>query len=358
MTSPKVSIIATFYNLEEYAKRCIDSLTSQTLQEIEIICINDGSKDNTLKVLQELANNDNRIKIIDKKNEGVSIARNIGINVASGEYIMFVDGDDFLDIDTSERAYNKAVELNVDIVIFQKKYIKKNKSINCEYFQNSPFYSELIDTPYQFFDKIPQTFKSVHAMYCWDKLYKTSFIKKSKALFPIDINCAEDNIFIIQLYVNNPKIVIMNNYFYNYLATRPLSLTKMDRLTYVDIHINVYLQIQKYLKKNLQINSNNYISELHLYIYNYYLNVLLDEWNNIYFTKNRKEYLKKLKVFVNSSMTINNHYPYMNGYKRAKNLFLLDNYHIYEMYWFVFRPILKYCLVHPYRFLRNIIQHI
>ena len=124
MDKTKISIIATFYNLEDYAKRCVDSLTSQTLQDIEIICINDGSKDNTIGILQELAQSDNRIKIIDKKNEGVSIARNTGINAASGEYIMFVDGDDYLEPNACEVLYQKAIETDVDIIVFQTNYIK------------------------------------------------------------------------------------------------------------------------------------------------------------------------------------------------------------------------------------------
>lgn len=358
MTTPKISVIATFYNLEDYAKRCVDSISSQTFQDIEIICINDGSKDNTIGILQELAKSDNRIKIIDKKNEGVSVARNTGIKAASGEYIMFVDGDDFLEIDACEKLYHKAVESDVDLVIFQKKYIRKNKSINCNYFKRSPFYNELKDTPYQFFDKIPQTFKSVHAMYCWDKLYKKSFIDKSKAFFPEDTNCAEDNLFIIQLLLNNPKIIIIDNYFYNYLATRPQSLTKMDRLHYIHIHIHIHMYIQQYFKKFFnKIQNNKNLLELQVYIFNYYLNVLLDEWNNLYFSDDKKEYIAELKNFINDYSQTDSNYIKMGGYKRAQKLLLLDKYHLYNIYWFLLRPVVKYCLVYPYRFLRKLIQN-
>lgn len=355
MTTPKISVIATFYNLEDYAKRCVDSISSQTFQDIEIICVNDGSKDNTIKILQELAQSDNRIKIIDKTNEGVSIARNTGINAASGKYIMFVDGDDFLEFDACEKLYNIAIESDVDFVIFQKKYIRKNKSINCNYFKRSPFYNELKDTPYQFFDKIPQTFKSVHAMYCWDKLYKKSFIDKSKALFPEDTNCAEDNLFIIQLLLNNPKIIIIDNYFYNYLAARPQSLTKMDRLHYIHIHIHIH--IQQYFKKFFnKIQNNKNLLELQVYIFNYYLNVLLDEWNNLYFSDDKKEYIAELKNFLNDYSQTDSNYIKMDGYKRAQKLLLLDKYHLYGIYWFLLRPVGKYCLVGPYRLIKKLFK--
>ena len=95
---PKVSIIVPVYNVEEYLVKCLDSLVNQTLKEIEIICINDGSTDNSLEILNTYAQKDSRITIIDKKNEGVSAARNTGLNISKGEYIMFVDSDDYLEL--------------------------------------------------------------------------------------------------------------------------------------------------------------------------------------------------------------------------------------------------------------------
>ena len=87
----QVSIIVPVYNVEKYLSKCLESLINQTLKDIEIICVNDGSTDNSLSILKEYANKDSRIKIIDKQNEGVSVARNTGIEVATGEYLMFVD---------------------------------------------------------------------------------------------------------------------------------------------------------------------------------------------------------------------------------------------------------------------------
>lgn len=95
---PKVSIIVPVYNVEKYLAKCLDSLVNQTLKDIEIICINDGSTDNSLEILNTYAQKDSRITIIDKKNEGVSAARNTGLNISKGEYIMFVDSDDYLEL--------------------------------------------------------------------------------------------------------------------------------------------------------------------------------------------------------------------------------------------------------------------
>lgn len=114
---PAVSVIVPVYNTEKYLPKCLDSLTGQTLSDIEIICINDCSPDNSLAVLQEYAKKDNRIKIIDfKENKGAAVARNTGIDAATGEYIGFVDSDDFVDIDFYEKLYTKAIETDADVV--------------------------------------------------------------------------------------------------------------------------------------------------------------------------------------------------------------------------------------------------
>ena len=94
----KVSIIVPVYNIEKYLAKCLDSLINQTLEDIEIICVNDGSTDNSAEILNEYAQKDCRIKIINQDNAGLSAARNTGINAANGEYIGYVDSDDWIDL--------------------------------------------------------------------------------------------------------------------------------------------------------------------------------------------------------------------------------------------------------------------
>ena len=113
---PKVSVIIPVYNVEEYLRECLDSIINQTLKDLEIICINDGSTDNSLEILKEYASKDNRIKIIDKKNEGVAQARNKGIKSAKGGFVCFVDPDDiYPSNDILESLYTGAIEHNVNI---------------------------------------------------------------------------------------------------------------------------------------------------------------------------------------------------------------------------------------------------
>ena len=97
--NPKVSIIVPVYNAEKYLERCLDSLVNQTLKDIEIICINDGSTDKSLKILNKYAGEYNNILIIEQENKGQSAARNVGIDTAGGEFIAFIDADDWVDLD-------------------------------------------------------------------------------------------------------------------------------------------------------------------------------------------------------------------------------------------------------------------
>ena len=114
----RVSIIMPVYNVEKYLRQCLDSLFSQTLKSIEIIAVNDGSTDNSLQILEEYQRNNPQIMTIyTTENKGVSHARNYGMAKASGEYILFVDSDDFIEPDMCEKLYNKAVTDNNDIVI-------------------------------------------------------------------------------------------------------------------------------------------------------------------------------------------------------------------------------------------------
>jgi len=128
----KISVIIPIYNVEGYLEECLNSVISQTLKEIEIICVNDGSTDNSLNIIQKYANEDSRIVIVDQKNQGVSRARNNAIRIATGEFVCFIDPDDFYPTnDVLEALYNGAVQNNVKVCggEFQE-FNEKNKTIN------------------------------------------------------------------------------------------------------------------------------------------------------------------------------------------------------------------------------------
>ena len=103
--NPKISVIIPVYNVEDYLEECLDSIINQTFKDLEIICINDGSQDNSLNILEEYAEKDNRIKIITTKNQGLSAARNRGLENITGDYVYFIDSDDYLELTAFEELY-------------------------------------------------------------------------------------------------------------------------------------------------------------------------------------------------------------------------------------------------------------
>ena len=116
MQFPKVSVIVPVYNVEAYLRQCLESLINQTLQEIEFICINDGSNDSSLEILYEFKKKDKRIRVVDKKNTGYGDTVNIGINMAAGEYIGILESDDFATLNMYKILYEKAIEYDADLV--------------------------------------------------------------------------------------------------------------------------------------------------------------------------------------------------------------------------------------------------
>ena len=115
MNKPLISVVVPVYNVEQYLKKCLDSIIKQKYNNLEIIIVNDGSTDNSQKICQEYVKKDKRIKLITQKNQGLSAARNTGIDNAHGKYISFVDSDDYLDLEFINELYNTIIENKSDI---------------------------------------------------------------------------------------------------------------------------------------------------------------------------------------------------------------------------------------------------
>ena len=199
-SNPKVSVIVPVYNVEPYLRRCLDSLVNQTLKDIEIICINDCSSDNSLAILKEYAERDERINIIDfKENQGVSVARNAGIEIAKGEYIGLVDSDDYVDLDFYEKLHEKAKETDADMVkaSLKKKTVDRIKEYSyLASIKKSKYYNEL---------------------YHWCYIYRLNFLKKNQINYPKGIRFSEDAVFLVKSLFYSNKIEIVDNVFYHYI---------------------------------------------------------------------------------------------------------------------------------------------
>ena len=183
MSSPKISVVIPVYNVEQYLAQCLDSIVNQTLKDIEIICINDGSADNSLNILNEYSNKDSRIKVCSfETSNGPLTARKTGVECAEGEYIMFVDSDDYLALDASELAYNKAVEMDVDMLQFST-LVHNCANIDKKKVKNL---NEKRLVPYDTLLKDEEVFKAAvidnkYSFTLWNKIYRTSLCKKAFA---------------------------------------------------------------------------------------------------------------------------------------------------------------------------------
>ncbi|WP_461462323.1 glycosyltransferase [Methanobrevibacter sp.] len=176
----KVSVIIPVYNVEDYLQRCLDSIIYQTLEDIEIICINDESTDSSLEILKEYAKRDNRIIIKSQENQGLSGARNHGIRIASGEYYYFIDSDDWIELDALEKLYYHAVSNDSEIVFFNSiEHLKKNKTRNRIYLPvDEENYSNFV-FDYNYNKRLVMNNKFV----VWTKFFKASLIKDNDLIF-------------------------------------------------------------------------------------------------------------------------------------------------------------------------------
>ena len=260
----KVSIIIPLYNAESTIEKCINSILKQSYKDIEIIIINDGSSDKSLDVVKKISKKDKRLVVIDKENEGVAKTRNLGIKKATGNYIMFVDNDDYIEKNYIEQFIN-SVEDN-DIVIGGYKRIDENgKELLRFELKNTVWSKYMIITP-------------------WSKLYKKEFIIKNKIEF-LDYKIGEDVYFNLTAYSKTNRIKIINTtdyiWFYN---SKSVSNTIHKGLNKsVD---NVYL-----LNKILSKIDNKNDKYLYYYIERYIVWYLLYSGKN----SNKKEFVEEFK---------------------------------------------------------------
>ena len=244
---PKISVIIPVYGVEKYIRQCLESVINQTYKNLEIIVVNDGTKDNSMKIVEEYLS-DERIKIINKENGGLSSARNRGMEEATGEYIYFLDSDDWIELNTIEILVENSK--GVDIVganfFYYDEVIKKRK-IEKDILKNIPITKgEYLLT------------KNIEIM-VWNKLCKTSFLKEKKINF-IEGIIHEDEEFTFRCYMNSPKVKYIEEYTYNYRVNREDSImTNSKKNEKLEFSIQSLEMIVESLKESLKEEFNLFI---------------------------------------------------------------------------------------------------
>lgn len=294
-----VSVIVPAYNAEAYIRKCLDSLLNQTKKEIEIIAVNDGSKDKTLDILNEYKSNyPEIITVISQENQGLSTTRNNGIKVARGKYIAFVDSDDYVKEDMLEVMFNKALQGDYDVVacgvdaVYPDKVMPISIGIDFDSKKLTPAESKEI-------------FLNMYVIVC-NKIFKKELFSDEQLLFEPGI-WFEDVLFFSKLVPNLKSIACVENYFYEYLQrTDSITYTYSDKL--LDIHL-VLNKILEYYKKNGFYEE--YKAELEYMYVRYMFATFIKRLSK---AKNRKKFKEGVRF---AQETVRNTFP---DYK--KNIYL------------------------------------
>lgn len=244
---PKVSVIMPVYNSEKYLKIALDSLCSQTLKDIEIICVDDGSKDNSYSILREYADKDKRFIVLRQENKFAGVARNQGINIATGKYLSFLDSDDYFKPDMLKKAYDCAEKEKADVVIFGGETF----SDSLDNLQKTPsllrvdFLPDTTSNGYDNREKLDKLM-NITTPVPWNKLFRKEFINKNKLLFQA-CKRANDVYFVEMALVLSDKIGIVREDLICYRVQNHQSLQGMNNET-PKIFAQSFLSVQEQLK--------------------------------------------------------------------------------------------------------------
>lgn len=274
---PKVSIIVPVYNAERYIDKCITSILNSTLKEIEVILINDGSKDNSEKIIDEYAQKDLRVKTIHQENRGPAAARNSGIKAARGKYIGFVDSDDTIESTMFYKLYNLAIKNNTQVAMcgYNEININDNKSVkvttrldNRRKYINKEIKESIIKT----FTKDPNYgFFSL-----WNKIYLREWLLNTGMLMDEKRFHGEDWLFNINVFLNLDSFICTDEVLYNYIRVNNESLMVKYRENQFDLFLDGRLKVLSLIPNDLIDFDNfnrNFVMEFSAYILNTYKNI-------------------------------------------------------------------------------------
>ena len=287
-----VSVIIPIYNCENNLDRCINSVLNQTYKNIELILVNDGSIDSSGDICDFYSKKDKRIKVIHQKNQGVSIARNNGVNIAKGYYIQFVDADDYIDKNDMIEKLTMAMEEGVDLVICGYKWVNEKKHSN-KVIKKIP--AEATYDERDFLLNFGELYNDVIISSPWNKLYLRKIIQKHNILFPENINIGEDLLFNLQYMYYCNKVKIIKDLLYNYMRRDSKSLTSKLKRIFLKIKKCSIKKLRNFLLlKNCYTDANEFFIGI-----NYAKNIIGCFGNLFYVDSNltpqeRKEIIDKI----------------------------------------------------------------
>ena len=277
--SSMVSVIVPVYNIATYLNKCVDSILSQSYENIEVILVNDGSTDNSGKICDAYAIKDNRVIVIHKNNQGVSSARNDGLTIAKGEYISFVDGDDYCHQNMIQILINEMKKYDADLIICNINSVWNDGRVEVHGNYENKIFNEIKNFGNYFADYygISNIIASP-----WNKLYKKEIV----CTFKDGMNYGEDLIFVFDCLRKCKKILTINQPLYNYQHFNDTSATKKYRPDYINIWVDRIDAIKVFCKdvfsSDFDMNKLNFVLCLEI------------EAVIRYYTKHKIKYTEKL----------------------------------------------------------------
>ena len=282
----KVSLIVPVYNVEAYLGKCLESCSAQTLNDLEIICVDDGSTDNSGKILDEYVKEESRAVVIHKENGGVSSARNTGLKAASGEWIMFLDADDYINKHACERVWLESREERTDIIVFSGNFFPRHPESDYRKWLDSVLHSPQI----RFYEFKPSVlFDTPGARpFIWHQAFSSELLKNNGILFNENIKVGEDNLFQFMVFPKAKYFSFLPDVLYHYRIERKGSAMKeVNAAARLTDHINIIDLIAEYW--NQQGIMKKYGTEFLMCALDYTVpNIMKAE------EKNRKEFAMQL----------------------------------------------------------------
>lgn len=286
----KVSVVIPVYNVEDFLEECLESITNQTLTDIEIICVNDGSKDRSLDILNEYAQKDSRITVIDQENGGHAVATNRGMDLACGDYLFLMDSDDILDLKALELTYNLAEEKSVDFVIFQaiNYYMDKDEYLEEENYSMNALADYVGESVFSYRDIRDYVFDITVTP--WSKLYKREFIEENKIRFPEGL-VFDDNVFFYDVLFAAEKITFLKKHLFKrrWYPTSSTRAGDLRFLNYIDICNLIWDVFYRY--GEFDYYKDELFKKKISTVYYWYKNIQ-DEFKEDFFLKMKEDYEK------------------------------------------------------------------
>ncbi|XMB85733.1 glycosyltransferase [Mycoplasmatota bacterium WC44] len=329
----EISVVIPLYNVEKYMEKCVDSILNQTFRRFEIILVNDGSPDSSGNIADQYAKKYDNITVIHKDNGGLSSARNAGMEVSQGNYILFIDSDDWAENTLLEKAYNKIKEDDYEVCVFNVNRINEKNDIS--FIQGEQLDNEISIESYGRAEYISNFIlnKKSHRYSAWNRLYKLSFLRNNQLVFePNSEIHSEDMLFNLECCLFVTKVCSINDALYYHLlrsgtiSTSPKPgityklITLIERFIYKSKKHKKYRQIEKVIPEIIQylffmsmgseINSNkkNFISVYHAvkiwYRKTFFISSMIQLSHRGYSKRNLISYLLAKKLKIISTMII------------------------------------------------------